>query len=161
MRKASIANVNAYELKTDRKDSPSKHYYSFITFPSTIPKKSKRDGEYGKYKIVSYAVHRLVAKAFLPGFQEGLEVDHKNHNGIDNRACNLRWITRRNNVAKITDDTARKILRMIYDGVRDCDITNTLNLNPGTVGNMKHKRVFVDLKEEFNKDVGEEFFSTT
>lgn len=40
-----------------------------------------------------YSAHRLVAKAFCPGFKEGLVVNHKNGIRDDNRASNLEWTT--------------------------------------------------------------------
>lgn len=45
------------------------------------------------------SVHRLVAKHFVPGFEPGLEVNHKNGIKTDNRAINLEWVTHQENVA--------------------------------------------------------------
>ena len=42
-------------------------------------------------------VHRLVARAFAPGFREDLTVNHINGNKDDNRACNLEWVTNAEN----------------------------------------------------------------
>lgn len=42
-------------------------------------------------------VHRLVADAFVPGYKEGLFVNHINENKQDNRACNLEWVTTKYN----------------------------------------------------------------
>lgn len=39
-------------------------------------------------------MHRLIL-----GDRPGFDVDHINHNGLDNRRVNLRWATRRQNVA--------------------------------------------------------------
>ena len=44
------------------------------------------------------AVHRLVAIAFVDGYHDGLQVNHKNEDKADNRACNLEWITFKENV---------------------------------------------------------------
>lgn len=54
--------------------------------------------EYGKTK--NEYVHRLVAKAFVEGFKEGLVVDHINHDRSDNRADNLEWVTQKENVRR-------------------------------------------------------------
>ena len=40
-----------------------------------------------------YEVHRLVALHFVPGYKEGLVVNHKNEVKTDNRADNLEWCT--------------------------------------------------------------------
>jgi len=44
-----------------------------------------------------FLVHRIVAKAFVGGYDVGLEVNHKNGNRSDNRAENLEWVTRSEN----------------------------------------------------------------
>lgn len=46
----------------------------------------------------SYLVHRLVALAFLPRVSGKPEVNHKNFDRFDNRAENLEWSTRQQNV---------------------------------------------------------------
>ena len=49
----------------------------------------------GKHRI--YLVHRLVAQAFIPNPENKTEIDHINTDRTDNRAENLRWVTRREN----------------------------------------------------------------
>ena len=43
-------------------------------------------------------VHRLVAKAFIPNYQNLPEVNHKDENKSNNRADNLEWCTQSYNV---------------------------------------------------------------
>ena len=45
-------------------------------------------------------VHHLVAEAFVPGYAPGLDVDHKNGKKWDNRAENLQYMTRSDNVKR-------------------------------------------------------------
>ena len=47
-----------------------------------------------------FLVHRLIARAFVPGYVEGLSVNHINGNKIDNRPANLEWVTLAENTAK-------------------------------------------------------------
>jgi hypothetical protein len=43
-------------------------------------------------------VHRLVAKAFCEGFEEGLTVNHIDGDKLNNSSDNLEWITQKNNI---------------------------------------------------------------
>jgi len=44
-------------------------------------------------KRKNHRIHRLVARAFLPDFQEDLEVDHIDRDKIHNAVANLRCVT--------------------------------------------------------------------
>lgn len=44
------------------------------------------------------SVHRLVAKAFVQGYQEGLIVNHIDHVRHNNHYTNLEWITHAENI---------------------------------------------------------------
>ena len=57
---------------------------------------------FGGYMVVSFTVsetgthenrfvHRLVAQAFVPGYREDLDVNHKDEDKTNNRADNLEW----------------------------------------------------------------------
>lgn len=42
-------------------------------------------------------VHRLVAEAFVPGMEDGLEVNHIDGDKLDNHEINLEWVTKGEN----------------------------------------------------------------
>ena len=48
---------------------------------------------------ITTLVHRLVAEAFLDNPKGYNEIDHRNHNRLDNRAENLRWCTHSENMS--------------------------------------------------------------
>lgn len=41
----------------------------------------------------AFMVHRLVGMAFVPGYREGLFINHKDENPHNNHADNLEWVT--------------------------------------------------------------------
>ena len=61
----------------------------------------------GSRNYTHYEVHRLVALHFVPGYKDGLVVNHINETRTDNRAENLEWCTQAYNLA-YSDVSARK-----------------------------------------------------
>lgn len=51
-------------------------------------------------KVKFFKIHRLVAAAFIPNPDELDTVDHVNCDKTDNRACNLRWLSRSDNIRR-------------------------------------------------------------
>ena len=45
-----------------------------------------------------FLVHRLVAKAFCDGYEEGHVVNHIDANRLNNHASNLEWVTHKENI---------------------------------------------------------------
>lgn len=79
--------------------------YKYIEYE--IPEKIRKPRYFNGYYIVNLTVngvrhqewvHRLVAQAFIPNPNNLPEVDHKNGRKLDNRANNLRWVTKEDNM---------------------------------------------------------------
>lgn len=77
----------------------------------------------GIRKSKSLSVHRLVAKTFVPGYREGLQVNHKDENTQNNRADNLEWVTQYENnhygtatERRMRTAVRRMVLQMTMDG---------------------------------------------
>ena len=67
-------------------------------------------------------VHRLVALAFVPGYFDGAEVNHKDENRLNNRADNLEWCDRKyNNNYGTRTEKATAHLRKIRKAVLQFD----------------------------------------
>lgn len=68
-------------------------------------------------------VHRLVAKAFVPGYFEGAEVNHIDENKLNNVPSNLEWCTRRyNHMYGTRTERATAHCRAIRRGVVQMDL---------------------------------------
>lgn len=73
---------------------------SLRTSPGRIMSAKEVEGQRPKVhlskdgRVEWHSIHRLVARAFCPGYFEGAEVNHKDENPLNNRADNLEWCTR-------------------------------------------------------------------
>ena len=74
----------------------------------------------------NFMVHRLVAKAFVPGYFEGADVNHKDCNRQNNHADNLEWMTRRDNL-KYSNGERASAMEQIHRSQRKPIIQMTMD----------------------------------
>jgi hypothetical protein len=65
----------------------------------------ERVGLYGG--DITVGVHRLVAMTFCDGYQDGLVVNHKDGDKLNNAANNLEWVTQSENVIHAFENNMR------------------------------------------------------
>lgn len=70
----------------------------------------------------SMFVHRLVAMAFVPGYEDGKEVNHKDCDRQNNSADNLEWVSHYENI---------RYAKSLKRHVSDRDLTGVNNPNHG------------------------------
>lgn len=93
---ARINRNRNYEVNKDGYVRNSRNNYVLTNSPNN---KGYMTVSLGK-RMPGQFVHMLVAEAFVPGYAPGLDVDHKNGKKWDNRAENLEWTTRSDNVKR-------------------------------------------------------------
>ena len=65
-------------------------------------------------KAKTFTVHYLVAMCYVPNLEGKQEIDHINDNKRDNRVENLRWVNRKENMAK-SNRNFKKIKTSVLD----------------------------------------------
>lgn len=97
-------------------------------------------------------VHKLVALAFLGPRPEGHDVRHLDGNPQNNRADNLAYGTRAENIydvtrigkawRKLTADNVRDIRARIAQGEKGSEIARSYGVSQGCISSIKHGRNF-------------------
>ena len=85
----------------------SKKINTFIT-GRPIPQGYYQVRLYNIYGYKDVLIHRLVAEYFVPNICFGTEVDHINKDRTDNRASNLRWVSRKENLQNISKEKRKR-----------------------------------------------------
>lgn len=67
-------------------------------------------------------VHRLVASAFVKGYQEGMVANHIDCNPSNNRADNLEWLTHAENLRHRSPNTLFKKYKAVYSYTKDKEL---------------------------------------
>ncbi len=103
MYEASDTGLIRSKARTVRSHRGVKSYRKVLPSKVLTPRQRITNGKphYMDVKIngVHYYIHRLVAITWhADTYFEGAEVNHLNSNKYDNRACNLEWVTRSQNL---------------------------------------------------------------
>lgn len=112
----------------------------------------------------NHLVHRIVAEAFLPDYDEDLEINHKNGNKHDNRPENLEIVTRKENIAHarntglvndsgvfnsrsvLSEALVKKSRAYRLWGVSVAQLARDHNVNPGTLHLAAKGRTYKNIK---------------
>lgn len=65
-------------------------------------------------KIV--AMHRIIAKCFCNGYEDGKVVDHIDGNKQNNKASNLEWVTQKENIRRSRENNQQPVTTKTYTG---------------------------------------------
>lgn len=121
-------------------------------------------GNNGKNLIISVA--RIVAKAFVPGYSDGLEVNHKDGNPNNNYYQNLEWVTRSLNIqhayetgliqTSLYDDIVIEICELLQENklsaYKIAEITrlNEVSSNPiAIISAIKKRRLWTNISSSY------------
>jgi len=107
-------------------------------------------------KVITFAVHRVVAQAFIPNPSGFDVVNHIDGNKLNNQVDNLEWTTHAYNLlhavnvglrkdargeahhnAVINSDDVKNIIVQLLSGVKQKDIAAQYSITPTSVGNIK------------------------
>ena len=101
----------------------------------------------------SICVHRLVATAYL-GYREGLQVNHKNGDKLDNSVDNLEWVTQEENLKhahrnglipsrrKLTPDDVEEIRLLLLQGHTQKAIAEKFNTQQPAISKIKSGKIY-------------------
>lgn len=110
-----------------------------------------------------YLVHRLIARAFVPGYEEGFSVNHINGVKTDNRIPNLEWVTLARNTqhqwenglvnlrgenqpsSKLTAKQVRIIRELFKMGVSPNMLSEIVDISSSELYNIKNGKRWNDL----------------
>ena len=67
------------------------------------------------YKTKTFLAHRVIADVFIPKSKNKTFIDHKDGNKKNNKASNLRWVTREENSGNPATTRNRPVLQLCYE----------------------------------------------
>lgn len=119
-------------------------------------------------KIGNVTVHSLVARAFVDGYSEGLCVNHKDGNKLNNNSLNLEWVTYSENaihavrngmvdsnysrvkgsvgedhgMSKLTESEVIKIFNAVANGAKQIDIAEKYGVAQAQIWNIANRKTW-------------------
>lgn len=85
-------------------------------------------------EMIRMPAHRVIGLLFVEGYREGLEINHKNGIKSDNRACNLEWVTRSQNIVHSYKNPQRKMQSVQKITTKENHIGNFIKLRRLSLG---------------------------
>lgn len=153
-----VSNLgNVYSFKIEKKMKlhiPEKGYQTVNLF------KNK------KYK--SFKVHRLVAQAFIPNPENKPQVNHIDHNRLNNVASNLEWCTAKENTtasilvgkngqcgedhpnAKASEKDVIRVCELLQEGMRSCDAADEVGISRGIVNKIRTNQAWLHISKDYD-----------
>ena len=158
---SSLGRIKSLERKV-RGENP----YTRKEFFRTVPERILRPGRFCKSGHVSVVlgrgtagmpVHQLVAFTFLGPRPERLDILHINGNPLDNRAENLMYGTRTENILdvyfqgkawrKLTIYDVVEVRKMLKAGMTGADIALKMGVSQDCISKIKRRKTFSWLPE--------------
>ena len=158
---SSLGRIKSLKRKV-RGENP----YTRKEFFRTVPERILRPGRFCKcghvsvvlgHKTAGKPVHQLVAFTFLGPRPEGLDILHINGNPLDNRAENLMYGTRTENILdvyfqgkawrKLTIYDVVEIRKMLKAGMTGADIALNMGVSQDCISKIKRRKTFSWLPE--------------
>lgn len=108
-----------------------------------------------------FAIHRLVALAFIENPLGKKEVNHIDGDKRNNNVNNLEWVTPsencvhaertglRNN-ATLSDEQVHNICAKLCDGIRNSDIADMFGVSKAIVSDIKNKKTYKYISDEYD-----------